>query len=348
MSQAVRFCTTRDGVRVAYAVTGAGPALVRAPHWLTHIEYDWRMPVRRHWIEAFSNGYRFVRFDPRGTGLSEREAPDVGVEGWVSDLEAVVDAAGLERFALLGPSQGGAVAIEYALRHPERVSHLVLIGAFARGKLKRDASQTEDALAQLKLVELGWGSDDPAYRQVFAAQMMPTGSPEAIASLTEMMRLSATPAMAVRIIRALYDIDVASSARAVRCPTLLLHSRGDRRVPHEEGLLLANLIPGARFVTLESINHLLPADDPAWPEFVARIRAFVPANAGPVGLSERERDVLEQLANGFDNAHIAARLGMTEKTVRNHLTRIFEKIGAHHRSEAIVRAREAGFGGREG
>ena len=344
MTQAVRFCQTSDGVRVAYAATGSGAPLVRAPHWLTHIEFDWQMPVRRHWIEEFSKTYRYFRFDPRGTGLSQRDAPEIGLEGWVRDLEAVVDAAGLARFALLGPSQGGAVAIEYAVRHPERVSRLVLVGAFARGKNKRSPEQSEDARAQLKLVELGWGSDDPAYRQVFASQMMPTGSAQEVASLTEMMRLSATPATAVQIVRMLYDIDVMASARRVGCPTLLLHSRGDRRVPHEEGQFLAGLIPGARFVTIESINHLLPADDPAWPTLVAHLREFVPSTSLPADLSERERDVLEQLANGLDNGGIAERLGMSEKTVRNHMTRIFEKIGAHHRGEAIVLARQAGYG----
>jgi pimeloyl-ACP methyl ester carboxylesterase/DNA-binding CsgD family transcriptional regulator len=347
MPQPVRFCQTVDGVRIAYAVTGAGPALVRAPHWLTHVEYDWQMPVRRHWIEELSRGYRFVRFDPRGSGLSDRDAPDVGVTGWVRDLEAVTQAAALDRYALLGPSQGGAVAIECAVRHPEQVSRLVLVGAFARGKLKRDPAQAEDAQAQLRLVELGWGSDDPAYRQLFANQMMPTGSPEAVASLCEMMRMSATPADATRMIRALYTIDVEASARAVRCPTLLMHSRGDRRVPHAEGRLLASLIPGARFVTLESINHLLPADDPAWPEFVARIREFVPSRDARTDLSHRELDVLNLLACGLDNTQIAERLGLSEKTVRNHLTRVFDKIGARHRSEAIVRAREAGYGALE-
>lgn len=347
MSQQVRFCTTSDGMRIAFALTGVGPAVVRAPHWLTHIEYDWSMPVRRHWIEGLSRTYTLVRFDPRGCGLSDRDPGDISLERWVEDLEAVVDAAGLDRFPLIGPSQGAAVAIEFAARFPKRVSHLVLVGAFARGKFKRQsAAQSADAEAQLKLVELGWGSDDPAYRQVFASQIMPGGSPEAVASLTEMMRLSASPAYAVRLIRMFYDIDVSATAARVRCPTLVIHSRGDRRVPHEEGRLLAGMIPGARFVTLESINHMLPADDPAWPEFIAQIRAFLPSAAPSRlhGLSPREAEVLEQLARGLDNPRIAAALGLSEKTVRNHLTRIFEKIAVHHRGEAIVRAREAGFG----
>jgi pimeloyl-ACP methyl ester carboxylesterase len=347
-SQRIRFCTADDGVRIAYAVAGSGPALVRAPHWLTHIEHDWGTPVRRHWLDELSRNNTLVRFDPRGCGLSDRDPGEVSFERWVDDLHCVVHAAGLERFALFGPSQGGAVAIAYAARHPERVSRLILFGAFGRGKLKRGAgASVEDAMLQLKLVELGWDSDDPTYRQVFASQMMPSGSVEAMRSLAQMMRLSASAASAARLIRMFYEIDVSAIAGRVRCPTLVFHARGDTRVPHEEGRLLASKIPGARFVTLQTVNHMLPAEDAEWPRFVAEMHAFLAddrAGEALEGLSVREREVLEQLATGMDNAQIGARLGMSEKTVRNHLTRIFEKMQVHHRGEAIVRAREAGLG----
>jgi pimeloyl-ACP methyl ester carboxylesterase/DNA-binding CsgD family transcriptional regulator len=346
LKQKVRFCTARDGVRIAYAVSGEGPVLVRAPHWLTHLEYDWNFPVRRQWIEELSKTYTFVRFDPRGCGLSERKLLNASLDEWVCDLEAVVDAAGLQRFALLGPSQGGAVAIRYAARHAQRVSHLVLFGAFGRGKLMRgNAAETEDALAQLKLVELGWGSDDPAYRQVFASQMMPGASPQEMASLTEMMRVSASAEHALRLIRMFYSIDVMDTAASLRCATLAVHSRGDRRVPHDEGRLLAAQIPGAQFVTLESINHMLPRGDPAWEPFLAELQAFYPPGAGGLQVfTARELEVLTHLAQGLDNARIAAKIGLSEKTVRNHMTRVFEKLNVQHRGEAIVRARKAGLG----
>ena len=345
--QHVRFCTSRDGVRIAFAISGSGPVLVRAPHFLTHLEQDWNVPLRRYWLELVGRHFTIVRFDPRGCGLSDREPPEISSERFREDLEAVVDAAGLDRFALLGPSQGASVAIEFAVRHPARVSHLVLYGAFARGKLARgDGFQVEDALAQLKLVELGWGADDPAYRQVFASQLMPGASAESHAILTEMMRFSATPRDAVRLMRMAYDIDVVEAAKRVRCPTLVLHCRGDRRVPHDEGRLLATLIPGAQLTTLESNNHMMPADDAAWPDYMDALRRFV--SGAPTDkladLSEREREVLEQLARGHDNATIARELGLSEKTVRNHLTRIYEKMQVHRRGEAIVRAREAGLG----
>jgi pimeloyl-ACP methyl ester carboxylesterase/DNA-binding CsgD family transcriptional regulator len=347
ISQQVRFCNTQDGVRIAYAVTGSGPVLLRAPHFLTHIDYDWRMPVRRHWIETLAETFKVVRFDPRGCGLSDRAPPQISLELWVNDLEAVVAAAGLTRFTLFGPSQGGAVAMEYAVRHPERVDRLVLFGAFARGKLARkSAAQIEDANAQLKLVELGWGSEDPTYRQVFASQMMPGASPEDVRLLAEMMRLSTSPSDAARLIRMFYEIDVVATARKITCPTLLFHARHDRRVPYEEGLMLASMIPGARLVTLETINHMPPPQDPVWPLFLAELRTFLAQGEtrSIAGLTQRELEVLEQLARGLDNRSIAERMGVTEKTVRNHLTRVFEKIRVHRRGEAIVWAREAGLG----
>jgi pimeloyl-ACP methyl ester carboxylesterase len=347
IQQKVRFCRAPDGVSIAYAVTGSGPVLVRAPHFLTHLEHDLNLAVRRHWIEALSRDFTVVRFDPRGCGLSDRDPPDLSLGRWVGDLEAVVDSAGLDRFTLFGPSQGGPVAIEYAVRHAARVSHLVLFGAFARGKrARRSPREAEDALAQLKLVELGWGSDDPAYRQVFASQLMPGASPDEQASLTEMMRVSATASDAVRLMQMVQDIDVVETARQVSCPTLVIHARGDRRIPYEEGRLLATLIPGARFVTLESINHMLPPDDPAWAVFLEELRGFVPAAAvRALGeLTAREGEVLDLLARGHDNDGIAVKLGITEKTVRNHLTRIYEKLMVRRRGEAIVLAREAGLG----
>jgi pimeloyl-ACP methyl ester carboxylesterase/DNA-binding CsgD family transcriptional regulator len=351
-SQQIRFCTTSDGVRVAYALAGRGPPLVRAPHWCTHLEYDWHTPIWRHLLDELARDHTLLRFDQRGCGLSDPDPADLSFEGWLRDLEAVVDAAGFDRFAVFGMSQGAAIGIEYAARHPERVTHLALLGGFARGKLKRDDSQRarEDAETQLKLVELGWRQEDPSYRQVFASQFMPGASLEQVRAMSELMRISSSGESAARTMRAFFAIDVRESAQRVRCPALLLHGQGDVRCPFEEGRLLAGLIPDARLVPLETKNHVLLWDEPAFAQFVEALRGFLPRDGRHhpalrfAELSEREREVLEQLAQGLDNAQIAARLGMAEKTVRNHVSRIFDKIEVENRSQAIVRARDAGLG----
>ena len=352
MNQQIRFCKSFDGTRLAYAMTGEGPALVRAPHWLTHLEYEWQSPIWRPWIESLSRAHSLLRMDERGCGLSDRDMADISFEAWVRDLEAVVDAAGLERFALFGHSQGGAIAVEYAVRHPERVTHLVLLGAYARGWMKRDLSprHVDELQALLKLVEVGWGRDDPSYRQIFSTGFIPSGTLEQINSMSELQRKSATPDCAVRILRSMFSIDVREPASRVRCPTLVLHPRGDRRVPFEEGRLFASLVPGARFVPLETENHIPLAQEPAFRQFFDELDAFVPrpAGEGRVGsfpqLTAREAEVLERIAQGLDNAQIAAHLGISEKTVRNNITHIFDKLAVESRAQAIVLARKNGFG----
>jgi pimeloyl-ACP methyl ester carboxylesterase/DNA-binding CsgD family transcriptional regulator len=351
VNQQIRFCKSFDGTRIAYALTGQGTPLVKAPHWMTHLEYEWQSPIWRPWIGALSAEYQLLRMDERACGLSDWEAKDFSFDAFVRDLEAVVDAAGLERFALLGHSQGGAFAVEYAARHPERVSHLVLLGAYARGFMKRGLppERMQELEAQLKLIEAGWGRDDPAYRQMFAVQFMPGGTLEQLASMSELQRVSVRSDNAARIVRAFFEIDVREAAARVQSPTLLLHARGDRRSPFEEGLFLAGLIPGARLIPLETANHVLLEHEPAFRQFFEELRAFVPHTAGPAGrafenLTGREGEILERIAQGLDNAQIAAHLGMSEKTVRNHITHIFDKIGVENRSQAIVRARERGLG----
>jgi pimeloyl-ACP methyl ester carboxylesterase/DNA-binding CsgD family transcriptional regulator len=352
MRPQVRFCTSSDGVRLAYAISGNGPPLVRAPHWFTHLEHDWTNPAIRPWVEDLSKRYSFLRFDQRGTGLSDRDVPEISLEAHVRDLECVVDAAGFERFALLGASQGAAFAVAYAARHPERVSHLIIYGGWVRGWARRGSTPEflEQRQMEVKLIEFGWGSDDPSFRQVFTTQFMPDAALDAIHAFNDLMPLTTSARTAATIFRTNGLIDVQEEARRVKCPTLVLHGRGDMRIPFEEGRLVASLIPNSRFVTLQTRNHLIPQQDPAWRELLDAVAAFYPpAQAARAGasfpeLTTREREVLELIAQGLDNAQIAARLELSEKTVRNNITHIFDKIQVENRSQAIVMAREAGLG----
>ena len=354
LPQQIRFTRSHDGVRLAYAATGVGaPLVIKAATWLSHLEADWGSPVWRHLLHAFSERGTLVRYDERGCGWSDWVVPELSFDSWVGDLETVVDAMeGAGRFALLGISQGAAVAIAYAVRHPDRVSHLVLHGGYARGRLVRSDTpqQREEAEMMCRLAELGWGKQDPSFRQFFTTQFIPGGTPEQHAWFNEMERLSTSPENAARFMRAFNTIDVTALLPQVRCPTLVLHSRHDVRVPFEEGRLIATGIPGATFAAIESNNHLLLEHEPGWRHWLAEVRAFLPsggridADASFADLSPRQREMLELIAQGRDNAQIAATLGLSEKTVRNQVSAIFDKLQVDNRSRAIVRARDAGFG----
>lgn len=354
LRQQIRFCRADDGVRLACARVGQGLPLVKTATWLSHLEFDCDNPVWRPMIEALSQRYQFLRYDERGCGLSDREVADLSFERWVDDLERVVDSQGLERFALLGLSQGAAVAIAYAARHPERVSHLLLHGAYARGRLLRDPSpeQRREAELMVELAEIGWGRADDAFRQFFTSQFIPAGTPEQQRWFNELERVSTSPANAARLMREFDRIDVTHLLHQVQCPTLVLHSRHDRRVPFDEGRRVAGGIRGARFVPIESDNHLLLAQERGWRHWLAEIEDFLaPASAeleaAPTlaELTPRQRELLNLIAQGRDNTQIAALLGVSEKTVRNHITAIFARIGVVTRPQAIVLAREAGLGG---
>ena len=348
MKQEIRFCKSADGTGLAYALSGGGTPLVRAQHWITHLEHDAESPVWMPILSELSRRYRLVRFDQRGCGLSDPNPATLSFEAWVQDLEAVVDASGFERFSLLGISQGAATAIAYAGRHPERVSHLVLLGGYARGWNRRGASAAElDRAATLEhLIEIGWGTQEAMFRQVFTSAFMPDASIEQQHSFNDMMRISAPPETALRIFHAFGEIDVQDEARRIACPCLIAHARGDQRVPFDEGRRLATLVPGARFLPLESNNHILMQEEPSWRVFFEAVAGFLPSSGATEfpQLTERERDVLDLIAQGLDNAQIAARLNLSEKTVRNHITRIFDKMQVENRSQAIVAARQAGLG----
>jgi pimeloyl-ACP methyl ester carboxylesterase len=346
-------CTAPDGTRIAVAAVGAGPPLLRAAHWLSHVEHDLASPVWRPWLDELSRHHTYIRYDQRGCGLSDSAVSDFTLDAWVGDLEAVADGLGLTRFPLLGMSQGGAVAIDYAVRHPERVSRLVLVGAYARGALRRDDTERARLEAQtlVNLVRLGWGRDNPAFRQVFTNLFIPDGTPAQHQWWNELERLSASAENAARTLEGFHAVDVSAQAREVSVPTLVMHARGDARVPFDEGRQLAALIPGARFVPLDSRNHVLLDSEPAWPLFLAELRAFLAPDASPdapastTPLTLAERAVLALLAQGLDNRAIAERLGKREKTVRNQVSSIFDKLGVHTRAEAIVHVRDRSPGG---
>ncbi|MFC3194689.1 alpha/beta fold hydrolase [Marinicella sediminis] len=350
--QEIHFSASKDQVRIAYSVTGTGPVLVKAANWLSHIEYDWNSPVWQHWLNDLSDHTTLIRYDERGCGLSDRDVCDLSFESWVDDLETVVDAVGVDRFPLLGVSQGGAVAIAYAVRHPERVSHLILYGAYGRGRLVRDPSPQshEEADTMRSLIKLGWGREHDAFRQVFSSQFMPGGTLEQLRAFNELQRISCSAESAARFLDEFNQIDVMDLAAKVQCPTLVMHARGDLRVAFDEGRLLAAQIPGARFVPLESDNHVL-LNEPMWEVFMQRLLPFInePSAEAPqplmlAYLTPRETEVLEYIARGLDNASISAHLGLQEKTVRNHITHIFDKLAVESRAQAIVMARDAGMG----
>jgi pimeloyl-ACP methyl ester carboxylesterase/DNA-binding CsgD family transcriptional regulator len=354
-AQHIRFCTSRDGTRIAYATCGSGPPLVWAAHWVHHLKFDWDSPVWRPWLSMLARRHTLVRYDMRGCGLSDREGVEFSFEKFVEDLEAVIEAAGLDQFVLFGTVNGSAISVTYAVRHPDRVSHLVLYAGYVRNRLAGSPTprEVEEAQARLKVMEIGWPNDTPAYGQFFTSLHMPDASAEQFQSFNDLVRRTTSPANAVALLQAFFPIDVREIVPKVRCPTLVLHSRGDSIIPFEQGRSVAGLIPGARFVPIESHNHVLLETEPAWQQFVEALDDFLPAApTRPAGfgstsldeLTTREHEVLELVAQGLDNDAIGKQLHISKRTARNHVSLILSKLGARSRAEAIVRARDAGLG----
>jgi pimeloyl-ACP methyl ester carboxylesterase/DNA-binding winged helix-turn-helix (wHTH) protein len=272
--QEVRFCIARDGVRIAYAEVGSGPPLLRTGHWLTHLEYDWESPVWHPLLSALAAEYRLVRYDARGNGLSDWDAKDISLDSFVGDMEAVVAASGLDRFDLLGVSQGAAFSVAYAVRHPEKVRHLVLYGGFARGRRMRGSAE-EVAKSEAFITLMRQGTESAAFRELFTSLFIPEGTSEQKQWFNDLLRVTTSPQNAARL-RSLSDAtDVTDLLPRVRTPTLVLHCRDDAVQPLDEGRRLAAGIPGARFVVLEGRNHVLLAGDPGWPRFFDEIRVFL-------------------------------------------------------------------------
>ena len=349
MQQTIRFAHSFDGVNLAWATAGQGPTLVKASNWLTHLEFDWDSPVWRHWTRFLVDNFHCIRYDERGCGMSEWRLEAATWNHWTKDFETIVEAANPEPpFILLGISQGGAVAISYAARHPENVSHLILYGAYARGWAQRGdpaGAQRFEAIPQL--TRLGWGQDNPVYRQLFTSRFHPEGTPEQFEWFNEVCQRTTTPEIATLLLQARGQVDVTGLLADVKAPTLVIQARRDEICPLAEGVLLASEIPGARFVQLESRNHILLEHEPAWQRFKDEVLEFtgIQAAAGDedpafAALSPRERDIFVGIARGESNKAIGNRLFISEKTVRNTITRLFEKLGVTSRAQAIVMAKD--------
>jgi pimeloyl-ACP methyl ester carboxylesterase/DNA-binding CsgD family transcriptional regulator len=354
----IRFCASSDGTRLAVATVGEGPPLIKAATWLSHIEKEPYNLLSRHWIAELSRDHTLIRYDSRGCGLSDRDVERISMEAWLADLESVVAEAGVERFPLLGISQGAAIAVNYAVRHPDRVSHLVLYGGCARGLLIRDPSPkaAEAAQAMLKAAELGWGADSSSFRQVFIAQLVRDATAEQQRAVDEAQRLTISGVNAARFMKEVFRIDIRDTAPKVRCPTLVFHAREDPCFPFEEGRLLASLIPEARFVPLDSKNHLPFETEPAWAAFLAELRAFLPSRPSASvahdarvdapekpQLTPRQLQVLREIGLGQTDKQIARKLSLSPRTVEMHVANALVVLKCRTRAEAVRRAIELGL-----
>ena len=344
----LRFAHVRSGARIAWASSGSGSALVRAAHWMTHVEHDLVSLIWRPWLERLGREVRLIRYDERGCGLSGADDTPLGLEAALEELEVVVDALGLPQVALLGMSGAVAPVLAYAARHPDRVTHLVLLGGYTHGMMHRAPGPAQLQLheASAKLIELGWGQRNAAVQQFFTAQMIPDAALEQIRALNDQQRLSCDGVRAAAIFRARAVLDVRAFLPLVRCPTLVLHAEGDSVVPVEMGRELAASIAGARFETLPSRNHIPLAGEPAFERFCAAVGDFIHQRQGAASgsFTPRERELLALVAQGLDNLQIGAHTGLADKTVRNALSKLYATLDVEGRPQAVARARDLGFG----
>jgi pimeloyl-ACP methyl ester carboxylesterase/DNA-binding CsgD family transcriptional regulator len=355
-AEQIRFCKSRDGTRIAYGVCGSGPPLLFAQYWIHHLKLDWDSPIWRPWLTLLAKRHTLVRFDWRGCGLSDREpVNDFSLDRHIEDLEAVATAAGFDSYALFGMAGGATLAIRYAVEHQDQIERLILYGSQTRGRMARGMTpeQREEAETRLKVISIGWPNETPAFGQFYTALHMPDAAPEQMRAFDDLVRRTTSPATTVKKLRSYWEADVFDIVSQVSCPSLVLHAREDSIIPFVEGRLVASMIPDASFVPLESRNHLLLEGEAAWGQFVEAVDGFL--FAGPAqpstrslqtlgDLSARENEVLELVARGFNNTAIGTALGISERTARNHFSAILSKLGLNSRAQAIVVAREAGFG----
>jgi pimeloyl-ACP methyl ester carboxylesterase/DNA-binding CsgD family transcriptional regulator len=354
VDQRIAFARAKDKTTIAYALSGEGPALVRAGTWLTHVHHDWDSPFLGHWLRFMSERHTLVRYDPRGCGLSQTDVGSFTFDDWVADLEAVVDRLELESFPLFGMSQGAAVAAEYAIRHPERVSQLILYAPLVTGWRGRTSPGSQQWQLMEQLVVTGWGEENMAFPSMFAHLFMPQSPPQARQWYAELQRKMASKEVAVRFMSVLAELNMFRRLKEIRVPTLVIQIARDQVVDPRSAIGIAGEIPGSEFVSIDSGNHILLEDEPGWQEFKNVFTRYVPGSAAParrdaaalerIGqLSAREQKILGEIAKGLNNREIAGGLFISEKTVRNHITSIFDKLGVSSRAQAIVLAKEAGL-----
>ena len=343
-NQDVRFCRAPDGVRIAYAVHGSGPPLVVTTCWLSHLQHDWQSPVWRHFLRDLGEVATVVRYDERGHGLSDRDVDDFSLEARIDDLEAVVEHSGVDRFAVMAMSQGGPVGIRYVARqlaeHPGRVTRMIFYGSYATAlpDPTDEDREMDDAIDQI--IKVGWSRPTPEFRRVFTTMMIPGASEEQMSWLDELQRVAVTADTLYRARRQRVLADATGDLGRLTLPTLILHSVGDRMNDFERSRVLASGIPDARLVPLQSANHIVLEDEPAWRVFVEEVGAFLradetsPAATAPVAqlLSPREVEVLGLAADGLDNDAIAAGLTLSVRTVERHLQNVYAKLGLQGRN----------------
>jgi pimeloyl-ACP methyl ester carboxylesterase/DNA-binding CsgD family transcriptional regulator len=351
-SQSIHYTTSRDGVRLAWARSGQGPSLVKTANWITHLEYDWNSTAWRHWVDFFSTHFSMTRYDERGNGLSQHEVDDVSQKHWLPDLETVVEAAKpAEPFVLLGISQGSVAAIEFAARYPERVSHLILFGGYSVGwRMRGNPEHEREYEALIAFTELGWGRSDPIYRRLFTKRFLPEGTEEQLTWFDELCAATTSPAMAAKLLDSRADVDVSGLLGKINTPTLVLHVSKDHVIPFQNGQEIAAGIPGSEFIQLDSCNHILLESEPAWDRFREKVLDFTQVESRQImplfeQLSAREREILAEIVAGKTNQEIGDLLFISEKTVRNHITHIFEKLDVKTRAQAMVLALKNGFVG---
>ena len=354
MDQRIAFARAKDKTTIAYALSGEGPPLVRAGTWLTHVHHDWDSPFLGHWLRFMSERHTLVRYDPRGCGLSQTDVGSFTFDDWVADLEAVVDRLELQSFPLFGMSQGAAVAAEYAIRHPQRVTQLILYAPLVTGWRNRTSPGAQQWQLMEQLVLTGWGEDNMAFPSMFAHLFVPQSPPETRQWYTELQRKMATKEVASRFMSVLAELNMFRRLKEVRVPTLVIQIARDQVVDPRSAPGIASEIPGSEFVSIDSSNHILVEDEPGWQEFKNIFTRHVPGSAAPARrdaaaleklgqLSQREQMILGEIAKGLNNREIAAGLFISEKTVRNHITSIFDKLGVSSRAQAIVLAKQAGL-----
>lgn len=336
--QEVRFCRSADGTRIAFAVHGSGPPLLLSCCWLSHLEFDWESPVWRNFLLDLGKLATVIRYDERGFGMSDWDVSDFSLEARVADLEAVIDAAGLDRCALVGMSQGGPVAITYTVRQPNRVSRLVLYGTY--GVLVRNAETDELERTFQQMIKVGWARPDSTFRRVFTDLMIPGATEEQAGWLDALQARATSTENAMRSRAARAEADVASLLPDIAVPTLVVHARGDRMNDFSDGRELASRIPDARLVALDSENHITLSNEPAWPVFLEELGSFLAADGVTAAstpaalrtLTSREFDVLRLVGQGSDNAEVALALSLSVRTVERHLSSIYAKLGLTGRS----------------